>query len=221
MPLSILLPGPPDCFLLYRAALRRCGALPVSAGEGACAGLLLPGGGDPDPSLYHAKSAGSHPPDLSRDLGELALIRRFAETGRPILGICRGMQMLNLFFGGTLRQDIPGHSQIGGADRLHPVRSLPGSVPAELYGPAALVNSAHHQAVERLGRGLQAVQRAGDGTVEALCHKELPILAVQWHPERLTPQSGPGAADGRLLLAWFAGQCDGCRQAVTSPRSFR
>ena len=156
----------------YCDALRAAGATPVLSSDGAaaepCHGLLLPGGGD-------------IPGDLSPE--EYRVIRLFIDRGQPILGICRGMQALNVFFGGTLYQDIPGH-RIDGSDRdmVHPTVAE-GPI-AQLFGTHPTVNSMHHQAVERLGDGLVICQRAEDGIVEAVYHSKLPILGVQWHPER-------------------------------------
>ena len=122
-----------------------------------------------------------------------------------VLGICRGLQVLNVFFGGTLIQDLPGHSQAAGRDRLHRVRTAPSPL-QDLFGETLVVNSAHHQAADRLGQGLRAVQWAIDGTVEAVIHQSLPVWGVQWHPERLAgPLSLSGAADGGCLFtAWLA-----------------
>ena len=124
---------------------------------------------------------------------------------KPVLGICRGLQVLNVFFGGTLIQDLPGHSQAAGRDRLHRVRTAPSPL-QDLFGETLVVNSAHHQAADRLGQGLRAVQWAIDGTVEAVIHQSLPVWGVQWHPERLAgPLSLSGAADGGCLFtAWLA-----------------
>lgn len=94
------------------------------------------------------------------------------------------------FSGGTLLQDLPGHSAVYGGDRLHRIREI--SSPLNLWNGNLLVNSAHHQAVDRLGSGLIAVQWAPDGTVEALCHQSLPIWGVQW---------ASGAADGSVGVA--------------------
>ena len=160
----------PNYYPNYCNALREAGAMPVlpsdSADAVACHGLLLPGGGDIFGSL---------------DGQEHLLIQCFVETGRPILGICRGMQALNVFFGGTLYQDIPGHREPD-HDMVHPT-TADGPI-AQLFGTRPAVNSMHHQAVERLGGGLVICQRAADGIVEAIYHPALPILGVQWHPER-------------------------------------
>ena len=140
-----------------------------------------------------------------RDTGELFLLEQFIMEKKPVLGICRGLQVLNVFFGGTLIQDLPGHSQAAGRDRLHRVRTAPSPL-QDLFGETLVVNSAHHQAADRLGQGLRAVQWAIDGTVEAVIHQSLPVWGVQWHPERLAgPLSLSGAADGGCLFtAWLA-----------------
>lgn len=172
-----------------------------------CDGLLLPGGGDLEPWRYGQENRGSRDLDPVRDRAEWDLLDRFTAAGRPVLGICRGLQTINVFFGGTLFQDLPGHCAVEGTDRFHSIRTLPSPF-SVLYGEENVVNSAHHQAVDRLGSGLQAVQWTEDGVVEALCHQTLPVWAVQWHPERLRGRFAKcGAADGDLLFAWFLAQC--------------
>ena len=131
----------------------------------------------------------------------LAETSSFAGTVKPILGICRGLQLLNVYFGGTLHQHILGHAQVCGRDHLHIVHAAPGLLRA-LYGARFTVNSAHHQAVETLGGGLKVLACAPDGTVEAIAHKALPAFAVQWHPERLCGAfSRPETVDGAALLS--------------------
>ena len=167
----------------YRCALAAAGASAMSGGDPRCCdALLLPGGGDLDPALYGQPNQGSHPPDRGRDQEEMALLEMFIQAGKPVLGICRGMQALNVYFGGTLQQDLPGHGQKNGKDIIHGVDTAP----SFLYNRRwTQVNSAHHQAVDRLGRGLRAIQWAEDGTVEGIVHEQLPVLGVQYHPERL------------------------------------
>jgi len=184
---TVYIPGGAERFANYRRAVEAAGGRAVfgseTAGQAALwDALLLPGGGDLDPE---------------RDRAELALLGEFAGAGKPVLGVCRGLQCINVFFGGTLIQDVPGHGAAGGADRLHPLRTAPSPLPFP-GGEGPLVNSAHHQAADRLGDGLRAVQWAPDGVVEALCHRSLPLWAVQWHPERLTASGA-----GRRLLGAF------------------
>jgi putative glutamine amidotransferase len=153
-------------------------------------GICLSGGPDLDPGVYGAPDRhpelGPTEPDL--DAFELALARAADERGLPLLGICRGAQALNVARGGTLHQHLPGHRQTEPATATtHSVHIEPGTRLADLLGTDVLrVNSFHHQAVARLGRGLRAVAHAADGTVEAV---EAPgtrfVVAVQWHVEGL------------------------------------
>jgi putative glutamine amidotransferase len=210
----VFLRGQPEGVFRYVRALERAGArcrvsLDLSAAEG-CDGLLLPGGGDVDPALYGQSCRGSQPPDSERDRAELALIRRFAAVEKPIFGICRGVQVLNVFFGGTLVQDLSGHSQVDGVDRIHPVHAAPESLVSSLYGTDLTVNSAHHQAVDVPGAGLWVTARSGDGVAEALEHETLPVFGVQWHPERLTGAwARPECAEGLMILRHFVEICGG------------
>ena len=190
----------------YEDALALAGAGPAeTAGEADA--LLLTGGGDLHPRLYGQRFCGAGDIDEARDARELALTEDFLRRGLPVFGICRGLQVINVFFGGTLRQHIEGHSQRSGQDRLHPVCAERGLLRA-LYGTRFTVNSAHHQSVDRPGEGLRALARADDGTIEALAHASLPVFGVQWHPERLCgPFFHPEAADGALLLNALLRRC--------------
>ncbi len=158
-----------------------------------------------DPARYgaapHPLAAGIDP---ARDEAELALARWAVADGRPLFGICRGAQVLNVALGGTLYGDVsdhPGalrHTYDRPAERPHPVQVAEGSRLAELLGvPVLDVNSLHHQAVRAVAPGLRVAARAPDGLVEAL---ELPAhpfaLAVQWHPESL-----PDAPEMQRLFA--------------------
>ena len=194
--------GSPRRFANYRRWVESAGGRAVfgDAAEGQGKrwdALLLPGGGDLEPWRYGRENTASRGLEPERDEAELRLLQDFTAAGKPVLGVCRGLQTINVFFGGTLLQDIPGHGAVEGADRLHAVRTAPSPL-RRLFGERAPVNSAHHQAADRLGSGLRAVQWAGDGVVEALCHERLPVWAVQWHPERLGDRT-----PGRRLMGSF------------------
>ena len=201
----IFILGGPGAYPRYETAIRMAGGTTFSEDcwqhAWKCDALLLPGGGDLEPWRYGQTNTASQNLDPARDQQEWLLVQQFAVLRRPVLGICRGLQTINVCFGGTLLQDLPGHSTVDGIDRLHRVQAAP-SFLKTLYGSKMIVNSAHHQAVDRLGAGLEAIQWAPDGTVEALRHTALPVWAVQWHPERLAP--GPdGTVDGRWLFRAF------------------
>lgn len=194
--------GSPERYKNYRRAVEAAGGQVRFGGRiDGCGALLLPGGGDMEPWRYGQANTGSRCLEPERDAAELLLLERFTTLGRPVLGICRGLQTINVFFGGTLIQDLSGHSSVDGIDRLHRVRAAPSPL-RDLYGERCVVNSAHHQAADRLGSGLCAVQWASDGTVEALCHKSLPVWGVQWHPERTG-----GVLDGGKLFEAFLPLC--------------
>lgn len=192
--MNVYLSGEPEQFPNYVRALTALGAAVRHTGPERCEALLLPGGGDVDPRRYGRENAGSREIDPERDAREFAALRLFIDAGKPVLGICRGAQVINVFFGGTLIQHLEGHSQIDGVDRLHGSRAADPALLA-LYGERFTINSSHHQTVERLGTGLVAVQWADDGVIEGIRHRELPVFAVQWHPERLRRPT-----DGWLLL---------------------
>ena len=154
-----------------------------------CDGLLLPGGADLNPKLYHQQpdSSVSEFFDEIDDL-DLRLIHAFMKQNKPILGICRGLQVLNVAFGGTLVQDIPNHNQK--ADRYQLTHKVTINKDSELYtlvGESLPVNSLHHQIIDQLGDGLNAVAFSPEGYIEAI--EQPNILAVQWHPEALMNES--------------------------------
>ena len=174
--------------VLYGDALTKTGLLSVCAlGGDAQAlaarfdGLLLSGGGDMTASLFGQEK---HPlagePDAVRDREELDLIHAFCAESKPIFGICRGMQVLNVYFGGDLIQHIDGHDS-----SPHAVHTVPESLIGTLCGPAFTANSFHHQAIGQAGSGLRVTAYAADGTAEAVEHDTLPVYGVQWHPERM------------------------------------
>lgn len=199
----------------YIQALAQAGALPwmlpLLVEDGAIMramyerldGIFLPGGADVDPSSYGAER---HPKcdastDRSRDLLELTFVRWAMEEGKPVLGVCRGLQIINLAAGGTLWQDLA--DEWPEADRhdyfpfdgryardylAHPVRLEGASRLHAIMGSDELpVNSMHHQGVRALGDGLLATAHAPDGMIEALEGTgDAFLVGVQWHPEALT-----------------------------------
>lgn len=162
-------------------------------------GIVLTGGSDVDPRRYGAQP---HPTvygvDPERDRIEVELVCRAIESGIPVLAICRGMQILNVARGGTLVQHLePGvgdeHAawDVGVDTLVHQARLADGSIAAACYGAVVAVNSLHHQALERLGRGVVATGWASDGTVEAAEVRGHAVLAVQWHPELVRAHPDP------------------------------
>lgn len=200
----------------YCAALWEAGSEPAAgccpAPDLSCGGLVLCGGGDIESTQYGQPDRGSQPPDRERDRAELALFHAFREAGRPILGICRGMQLINVALGGTLIQDLPQAQGVfhggGPSDRVHPVRAEEDGTLHQLYGPVFSVNSAHHQAVDRLGRGLRVSAWAESGFPEAIELPGSPLLGVQFHPERMAfERRRADTVDGAAIFAWFLNQC--------------
>jgi len=164
----------------------------IRAAMSALDGLLLTGGGDVDPSEYGAKrSPKTRRIDRARDRTEIESIRLALRVGQPIVAICRGIQVLNVALGGDLIQDI--ETEVKGAKRhsdpapRHTIEVEANSLLASLIGGGQIrVNSSHHQAVGRLGKGLRVVARAPDGVIEAVeMDDRSPVLGVQFHPERM------------------------------------
>ncbi len=159
-------------------------------------GLVLSGGGDLEPATYGAApSSELGGVDPERDRWELALVAAAEDLGVPVLGICRGLQALNVAAGGTLVPHLPDRTdrqhRVTGRDcePVHSVDVVHGSVLYGLTGPSCGVNSLHHQAADQVGAGLRAVGFAPDGVIEALEDTRWGrTLGVQWHPELLTGQ---------------------------------
>jgi putative glutamine amidotransferase len=185
----------------YPRSIALAGGLPVELTRDADAeemvghldALVLTGGADVEPSHY-----GQEPdPDLGavepdRDAWELALLAAARAKGIPVLAICRGFQLVNVVFGGTLRQHVElddgsGHPQwdVDGHERTHGVNVVEGTVTSGLYEGEIGVNSLHHQVVDEVGEGLIVTAKATDGVVEGLETPDGSIVAVQWHPELL------------------------------------
>ncbi|GGQ23524.1 gamma-glutamyl-gamma-aminobutyrate hydrolase family protein [Streptomyces roseolilacinus] len=175
---------------LVRAAGGLAALLPPDGADAAAAvvarldGLVVAGGADVEPARYGAaRDPRTGPPARERDAWELALVDAALTAGTPVLGVCRGMQLLNVALGGTLLQHLEGHTAGVGRLGRHTVKPVPGTRYGSLVPEAVEVPTYHHQAVDRLGAGLVPSAYAEDGTVEAV---ELPgswVLGVQWHPE--------------------------------------
>lgn len=185
----------------YGEVIARSGGIPLLAGTKEeyildqmadfADGLFLTGGEDIACERYGQKNEGyCGAPDIWRDDLEWKLCERFVQRKKPILGICRGLQLLNVYFGGTLVQDLEKNKKI-----IHPyntrhiVSADEGSWFYHNYGSDFVVNSYHHQSIDELGVGLLAVVTSENHQIiEAIEHESLPIVAVQWHPERMTGQ---------------------------------
>ena len=154
-------------------------------------GILFSGGGDVEPTLYDAEDRGSEGVEPERDSLEIAFVRRAADEGVPIFGICRGQQIINVALDGGLLQDVGEHRQDAPREAAtHVVQVESGSRLAEVIGREVEVNTFHHQVVdpERIGRGLKVTAVSSDGQrfIEGLESEDGKILAVQWHPEDMT-----------------------------------
>lgn len=192
----------------YTASLRRAGAKAVwietdDLGKAIqemllCDGLLLSGGEDVNPSFYGqtaTEKCGKIVP--ARDHAEIKMLEAFLSTGKPILGICRGEQLMNVFFGGTLHQDIADvatscHDDYPRKNRgNHEVSVTRGTKLAEIMGQETfLANSLHHQAVDKVAPVLILAATSEDGIVEGVEHPSHPFcIGVQWHPEHMSAYS--------------------------------
>lgn len=157
-----------------------------------CDGLLLPGGGDMDPKFYgQARIPACGEPNLLRDAAEPLLLRAFLAAEKPVLGICRGIQVMNAVLGGDLYQDIKPFEHLPHNDhwaKVHTVTVRRGTLLSRILGQdTVLVNSQHHQAVDRVAPGFTLAALSEDGIVEAIEKPDARFcLGVQWHPEWLS-----------------------------------
>jgi putative glutamine amidotransferase len=152
-------------------------------------GLVLAGGADVEPARYGAVAHPTTRTRPDRDAGELAVLAAALDADLPVLGVCRGMELLAVAYGGTLVQHLPDllgnerHQPAPGVYGTHPARFAPGSRAAAVFGPTAEINSYHHQAVDKPGT-LAVTGWADDDVVEAVEDPRLRfVLGVQWHPE--------------------------------------
>lgn len=156
--------------------------------------VIVCGGPDVDPARYgRPREAATAVLAPERDGPELELIDAALACDVPLLGICRGMQMLNVARGGTLLQDLAGHVTRPGSFDAHPVHTVPGTRLAAILGEGVTVASGHHQGVDTVGAGLVVSARSPDGVIEALEDPRGFALGVLWHPEQ--------GGDGRLFDA--------------------
>jgi putative glutamine amidotransferase len=184
-------------FTPYRRAVEDAGGEPVDLVPGTetlpqLDGLLLPGGWDVDPSFYgEDRDTQVQETDPELDATELRLFQQAREREIPVLGICRGQQLINVAMGGSLVQHIEDHDAraIGRKHLAHAVAVDPSSELGRATGNEAIrVNSLHHQAVDKLASGLHPTARGEDGTVEGVETDDGLVVAVQCHPEELTAE---------------------------------
>ena len=206
----------PECDLLtiapdYTDAVRRAGGLPIVAAhvEGdeveelldAVDAVLISGGQDMDPAVYGQANTASRGTARRSDDFDVAVTRAAVDRGLPVLGICRGAQVLNVALGGDLLQEVqqegsvvhPTYPEMRPEPRRHrhDVDIEPDSRLAAIYGPGRLtVNSLHHQAIGTVAPGLVVTARAEDGVIEAVEGETIDAVAVQWHPEMLHSENG-------------------------------
>lgn len=201
----------------YLAAVEAAGGVGkaryLPAPDLSCDGLVLVGGDDMDPALFGQKNTHSRGIDRARDNAELALLDAFCGARKPVLAICRGHQVVNVWLGGGLIQDlgpklVPFHQKEEG-DQVHLVRTAEGSLLRRLYGPVFPVNSSHHQGLGQLGRGLAASAWSEAGVIEAVEHASLPLISVQFHPERMTGNlARSDTVDGGAIFRAFLKLCE-------------
>ena len=182
--------------------------------------VMLSGGADIDPARYGAEPhPETHPPDPERDAFELAVLRAARERELPVLGICRGMQLINVAHGGTLIQHVP---DVTNGEHRDLLRWNVSSNPVTVETPSRLhdvlghtqitVNSLHHQAVDRLAPGFRRSAHDHEDIVEAIEAEDgSPVLGVQWHPEVLATEPVH-----QLLFSWLVHEASRRRQVVRS-----
>ncbi len=214
---KIAIIGMKDAVENYQFAVASYGAVPVILDNEKklkyledIDGVLLPGGVDINPALYHQRNTACEEVDDVLDSLEYKAAEQAIAESIPILGICRGFQFVNIMLGGTLIQDISArdvHTREKNSqeDKVHDSLVIKDTWIHDIYKKEKIhINSAHHQAVDVLGDNLVVSQYSEDGLVEAFYHKILPIYAVQWHPERMClKHARKDTEDGGRIFEYF------------------
>lgn len=212
---KVLIAGIPEEVENYVFALENAGLQPVVSTQlptvealAELSALLLPGGGDIDPSFFGQENCGSRTIEKELDIAQLSIAEMFIKAKKPILGICKGCQVINVALHGTIIQDLANnvhHQAYLGQAVKHKAVTLKDNAYYDLFGgDEILINSSHHQAIDTLGTGLRVCQYSDDHVIEAIQHESLPILGVQWHPERMAYSKHiAGEADGTLIFEYF------------------
>ena len=169
--------------------------------------LVLSGGGDIAPELYGEQEECVIDADIKRDECEISLVEYFTSANKAVLGICRGIQLINVALGGTLCQNITNshlhRSLPDSSDNLHLVQNAENTFAHRLWGEYSFVNSAHHQCCRCVPSCVSVCQVSADGVIEALCDFNK-IIAVQWHPERMVLKHKRSRySDASLLFEYF------------------
>ncbi len=171
-------------------------------------GLYLPGGPDIAPSYYGQKRKKGTVSSARCDKLQFKWLDRFVKAGKPVYGACRGIQVINVYFGGTLNQNIRGHTQT-----THKVTTVKGTWCRMLLGKTQRTNSNHHQCIKKVGTGLIVCARKGR-VVEAIRHKTLPIYGSQFHPEYRNPGNF-----GKKVMKYWVGICKRYKKMSMTPSS--
>jgi len=200
----------------YMQAIRLVGGVPVYL-AGDCPaepeliekldGIILSGGPDIEPWRYGKENEGSGEPDIGRDEYEISLVQQMAKQGKPILGICRGAQVLNVALGGTMIQDndsVLGISHASGHGKRHELKISDECFMTPFFTGKTTVNSTHHQSVGELAPGLIATGWSEDGVIEVIQAVDKPFFGVQFHPERIFE------ARGESILGIFRTLVEAC-----------
>ena len=178
-------------------------------------GLLIPGGVDIHPSIFGEEVNGSRAIDPVLDYLQFTVLDKFVKARKPVMGICRGHQVIAAYFGCRLLQDIGPeggkvHARTCPRDEflIHPVIAVPGTLLHTLFGQHFSVNSSHHQAVREEAGGYRIMAESEDGFVEAMYHEKLPVFSTQFHPERMCYEHADDRyVDGSRILEEFLKLC--------------